>query len=278
LPEVDPERAQLIAFRGRLDPLGDQPTAALLGEVDDPGDQRLADVVLIDLAHQTDVELHVVGTKLDDVAKTGEAGSGVIHGDPHIGPHARHRGSHRRVILDRHVLGHFEDHGARPTADAVHEALPLEQQVRRDVQAQPAGTREAGRCRQRCREAGRLEFEAKADGVGVGKSSVRTRTVVEPGQRLMADGHAGGEIDDRLERWLEGTGVQDRLEFAADLTATLPGQDPGGEEGRRHGTERLEDRQPAGQEGDALDRLSTDDDRTEHRRTRPQRDDRHGRR
>src|ERR1019366_9446347 len=79
LPEVDAERPQLVALASGLDAFGDELAAALEGEVDDPSNKRLADVVVIDVADERDIKLHEVGVQLEDVAKAREAGAGIVN-------------------------------------------------------------------------------------------------------------------------------------------------------------------------------------------------------
>jgi hypothetical protein len=65
----------LVALASGLDPLSDQLAATLAGEVDDAGDERLADVVVVDLANEPDVELNEVWPELEDVTEAGKAGA-----------------------------------------------------------------------------------------------------------------------------------------------------------------------------------------------------------
>ena len=72
------ERGQL---RLGLDPLGHQPAALRVGEVAQSGEQRLARGIGVDAGHERSVDLHDLGSQLDDVAKAGEAGARVVDGD-----------------------------------------------------------------------------------------------------------------------------------------------------------------------------------------------------
>ena len=93
----------------------------------------------------------------------------------------------RRVVLDRDVLGHLEHRRSAGTAQATPQAVALEEEIGRHVEAQPPVARQLVGLGDRGGQAGLLEFEAQADRIGVGEAAIRAGPVVEPGQRLMAD-------------------------------------------------------------------------------------------
>ena len=130
LAELDLQRTELVALASGLDPLGDQHAAALSSEVDDPRDERLADIVVIDVADEPDVELHEIGSQLEDVAEAGEARAGVINRDPDLWANACDRRSKGGVVLDRDVLRHLEHRRATGLAQAALQTTTLEEEVR----------------------------------------------------------------------------------------------------------------------------------------------------
>jgi hypothetical protein len=162
----------LVALASGLDPLSDQLAATLAGEVDDAGDERLADVVVVDLANEPDVELNEVWPELEDVTEAGKAGAGIIHGDAYPGSQALDRSPEGAVVLDRDMLGDLEDDRTDRAAEALPQADALEEQGRRGVQTQPAVSRQAGRSGDRRGQARGLELQAEADRIRVGEPAI----------------------------------------------------------------------------------------------------------
>ena len=80
-------------------------------------------------ANQPHVELHEGGPELDDVAEVGDAGPGVVDGDPDVRPETAERGAEGRVVIHGGVLGHLQHD--RPVRGLQHAA-------------QGAGSRSAG--------------------------------------------------------------------------------------------------------------------------------------
>jgi len=102
---------QRIPFRRGLDPFGDQGGARRLDVVPQPCRQCLAGRVRVDVADQSDVQLHEVGLEPQDVPEAGVPGIGVVGRDPH--PRAPvDGGTHGRVAQHLDMLGDL-DHQRR---------------------------------------------------------------------------------------------------------------------------------------------------------------------
>ncbi len=115
----------------------------------------------------------------------------------------------------------------------VAEQTPLEQQVRRDVEAQPAATLEMPRGGDGRREARRLEFEAQAHRLGVCEASVRAGAIVKARERFVARRSRPSR-----DRGLAGTRERTRRRRGPLRGHRGPVRDAGGTSSREQGAQK----------------------------------------
>ena len=109
LTQVDPEAEHCVGLLLGLDALSQEPATRLRREMTHADDHRLAPEVGVHPAHETDVELHQVGSQFDDVTEVGDSRAGVVHREAHVVAERSNRRVQCSVVLDDLVLGDFED-------------------------------------------------------------------------------------------------------------------------------------------------------------------------
>ena len=215
--------------------------------MDHPGDQRLADEVLVDVDDQPAIELDELRTQLRDVAERGEPGTGVVDRELDVVAERRDRGPDLAVIVNRDVLRDLEHDVEATLAQVGPQRLLGEDHLRADVQVDEAVGRQRLGGVERGGDRGRLELDAHPARGGVGEHPVGRRAVGEAAERLVPEDGRGLEIDDRLEHRPERAALDRPADPVAQLLALVPGGERRSDQRGRMGRELAEGVEPLAQ-------------------------------
>jgi len=143
LSKADAQSPHGLGLRRRLDPFCDNERARDGGEVDEPGDDRLAREIHIDAPHDAGIDLHDLRLEVDQMPEVGDTRAGIVGRDPDVGAQRSQRDMERLVIDDLLVLGHLQDDRPGLIGEEGSQRAAFAKQRRRDVQAEPGVPREA---------------------------------------------------------------------------------------------------------------------------------------
>ena len=179
-----------------------------MGHADDHG---LSGRVVVDVAHERDVQLHELRLQLQDVAQSGVSGARVVYCQSSSVANLVESGHQARIVLDFGMLGDLEDYLPIGLGQDIEQRDQCDRERRRDVQAEPGPLGKTARLPDLLAEGRGLELDHHANLVGRQKHEVGPPAVLEASEGLVPHGLSGGQVHDGLEDREEGVRGYGRL-------------------------------------------------------------------